>query len=157
MGEHIATANRLIQNLQNIDAHTALYLLINCLCPTKVLYSLRTSRFYSRTDLLRRYDDVICSKVSSIANTVVNATAHDQLTLPISLGGLGIRRTSELALPAFLAPVHSVFALASTSGTFNLDNYISDACVKWTNDTSLELPWHLHVLFRRHGINRSCN
>ncbi|GAV08350.1 hypothetical protein RvY_18060 [Ramazzottius varieornatus] len=38
-------------------------------------------------------------------------TVWRQSSLPVSRGGLGIRRVDELALPAFSASVHSAFDL----------------------------------------------
>ncbi len=43
----------------------------------------------------------------------MSAIPWRQVSLPVSLGGLGIRRTEELALSAYLASIHSVASLVS--------------------------------------------
>src|ERR1700678_2663233 len=51
--------------------------------------------------------------LSVITNCNMTDTTWMQATLPVGKGGLGIRRTEELALSAFLASVHSVSGLIS--------------------------------------------
>jgi type IV pilus biogenesis protein CpaD/CtpE len=46
--------------------------------------------------------------LANITNTEMTEKVWQQATLPVSKGGLGIRRTEELALSAFLASVYSV-------------------------------------------------
>ncbi|GAU96872.1 hypothetical protein RvY_08246 [Ramazzottius varieornatus] len=53
-------------------------------------------------------DEVVRSSLSEITNTGMSSGPWRQATMPVGLGGLGIRRTEEVALPAFLASLHSV-------------------------------------------------
>lgn len=111
--EKTETLRLLTSRLAELHAHQALYLLKNCLSAPKVMYILRSSPAWSRTDKLRELDDLIRRSLASITNTDVTDTAWRQATLPVSRGGLGIRRTEEISLPAFLASVYSVAGLIS--------------------------------------------
>lgn len=123
MESHVSRPLLLIKCTEELNSHIALYLLINCLGPTKVLYTLRTSRLYHRSDLLQTYDKIIASKASEIANVCINLTAPEQMSLPTALGGSGIGSIEELTLPAFLALAHSGRALLITPGTFDVVRY----------------------------------
>ena len=46
-------------------------------------------------------------------NITINETQWIQASLPISKGGLGIRKISDVCLPAFLSSLHSVRSLVS--------------------------------------------
>jgi hypothetical protein len=60
------------------------------------------------------FDDMLRVSLVNISNTDMSDAVWRQATLQVSRGGLGIRRTDELALPAFSASVQSVSALIST-------------------------------------------
>jgi hypothetical protein len=51
---------------------------------------------------------MIRTSLASVTNTDMTDSVWRQASLPVSKGGLGIRRTDELAIPAFLASVYSV-------------------------------------------------
>lgn len=103
MEVHIATATRLMRSTYLLNAHTALYLLMECLGPAKVLYTLKTSRLYQRTDMLQTFDKLMSGMLSDMAIIFIGDAACEQLSIPIALGGVGICRVEELTLPAFLA------------------------------------------------------
>ncbi|GAU92221.1 hypothetical protein RvY_04333 [Ramazzottius varieornatus] len=44
-------------------------------------------------------------------NQTIITSTWLQASLPVSIGGLGIRRTERITLPAFMASIHSVQAL----------------------------------------------
>jgi hypothetical protein len=102
--EHL---KRLVERLSVIDSHDALFLLKHCLALPKLLYTLRTAPcFYS--NILPLYDNILKEGIELITNTSLNNSNWCQAVLPVNFGGLGIRRASELALPAFLSSIHSV-------------------------------------------------
>ena len=61
--------------------------------------------------ILRDYDDSIRYSLQKILNIQLEVSAWNLCTLPINLGGLGIKLASEVALPAFLS---SSYASIST-------------------------------------------
>jgi hypothetical protein len=99
----ILMANR----LKEIDAHDALFLLRNCFSMPKLTYNLRTSPCFLKSEILNKYDSIIKESLQEILNVKLDEKAWDQSTLPIKLGGLGIKLASEVALPAYLSSVYS--------------------------------------------------
>ena len=57
-----------------------------------------------------------------ILNNKLSDRAGDQATLPVALGGLGIRKASSLALPAFLSSSHAT-AFASNALLTTISDY----------------------------------
>ena len=98
--------NRLTQ----LQAHDALCLLQNGLAIPKVLYILRTAPSF-RSTVLSSFDSVLCTLLETICNTHLSNQSWIQASLPIHLGGLGIRSVTMLAPSAFLA---------STAGTSHI-------------------------------------
>src|SRR5208337_5510036 len=61
-------------------------------------------------------------------------TVWSQASLPVCYGGLGIRRTEELALPAYLASVYFVLPLISgIHPALSQDDLTQDALLEWSN------------------------
>ncbi len=92
------------ERLHHISAHDALILLRNSFAIPKLLYTLRTAPCF-HSPALGSYDQELQSIVSNITNIHFSPDdpAWSQATLPIRLGGLGIRRAVQLAPSAFLA------------------------------------------------------
>jgi len=95
---------RLSSRLALINAHDALFLLKNCFSIPKLTYTLRSAPCYT-SQLLSEYDDVIRSTLQHIMNVALSDDVWSQATMPVANGGLGIRRASDIALPAFLSSV----------------------------------------------------
>ena len=56
--------------------------------------------------MLNKYDDLINKTLKSILNLDLVEDSWVQCSLPVSIGGLGIRKASDLAPPAFLGSAH---------------------------------------------------
>ena len=84
--------------------------------------------------------------MSSITNTSIDSSsaAWLQASLPISLGGLGIRSAVEVAPSAFLASAHSSSALVqsilSSSHSILSSPLISNALTLWSSDHDSHPP-----------------
>jgi len=59
----------------------------------------------------QKFDDLLKSALSCITNNTLSDSQWLQASLPIRFGGLGIRRVTSLALPAFLASAASTLLL----------------------------------------------
>lgn len=94
---------RFADNLKRIDAHTALFLLRNCLSIPKVLYYLRTAPCFLEPLLLNKYDNIINEALTTITNVSITDSGRKQAGLPGKLGGLGIPSALAIAPSAFLA------------------------------------------------------
>ena len=110
----IDDVRRLSSCLVALHAHDALFLLRNCLAIPKLLYILRTAPMWKIHEGLNTFDETVRQALQSVCNiNMVNST-WTQATLPTSKGGLGVRRASDLALPAFLASCYGTHDLVSS-------------------------------------------
>ncbi|XP_061717746.1 uncharacterized protein LOC133525501 [Cydia pomonella] len=99
--------------LFKINSHIALYILRLCLFSPKFLYILRCCPIWKFPRLTSCIDNTLKNSICKILNISLNPQTWSQATLPIKYGGLGIRSTGDLALPAFLSSVHSTVSLIS--------------------------------------------
>ena len=77
---------------------------------------------------LQRFDELLRSAVGRITNSALSDIQLLQASLPIKLGGLGVRRVTSLAIPAYLA---------SAASTRTLQDHILALCPS-ANDASVE-------------------
>ncbi|XP_055345959.1 uncharacterized protein LOC129593591 [Paramacrobiotus metropolitanus] len=101
-------------------------------------YVLRASPTWLCGDELDVFDSVTKSALEAITNVKIDGITWAQASLPVSSGGLGIRRVAELATPAYLASVHATSSLVSaiTTGTESYDL----ALQMWQAAAGAELP-----------------
>ena len=104
---------RMVDRLQHIDEHSALFLLRNCIWMPKLQYLLRAAPLYRQQELLKPLDKKLRTATSSITNVQFNNESWKQATLPTRYGGLGLRRTQDLALPSYTASLHHCSQLVS--------------------------------------------
>ena len=88
--------------LSQIGAQEALILLRGSFSSPKVLHLLRCSPSVSHS-ALPEFEKLLRLAVERITNSSLTDTQWLQASLPVKDGGLGVRRVSLLALPAFLA------------------------------------------------------
>ena len=94
---------RLSENLKQLNAHDALFLLKNCFSTAstpKLLYMLRCAACYKGA-VLSEYDGVIRDSFKIVLNVDLTDDIWKQATLPVPKGGLGVLLASDLALPTF--------------------------------------------------------
>ena len=102
---------RMVTRLNMIENHQAFVLLKNCFSLPKLQYILRASPAYRLVDELKSFDGVLIEALSTISNVQYENESLDQAVLPVRLGGLGIRLSNDIALPAFISSLHSVHSL----------------------------------------------
>ncbi|XP_063368267.1 uncharacterized protein LOC134656640 [Cydia amplana] len=100
-------SNRLLE----ISPHYAITILKFCLFVPKLTYAIRCSPIWKFGNIILPLDDLIKSTLESILNIQLSDHSWTQASLPIRHGGLGIRKISSVALPAFLSSVHSSASL----------------------------------------------
>ena len=108
--EHSDTLERVLEDLVDLQAQTALLLLRSCLGAAKMTYLLRTSPCWDHP-LLETMDHQTRTGLEKILNTELNDIQWLQASLPIRDGGLGTRRISMLATSAYLASAASTVSL----------------------------------------------
>ena len=91
------------ERLSLLCSHDALILLRHSFSLPKVLYILRTAPCFLSCHL-QSFDDVLRSILSLIVNVPLGSdSAWLQASLPVKAGGIGIRRSTQLAPSAYLA------------------------------------------------------
>ena len=130
--KHTNQMRRFKQNLAELQAHDAFYLLKNCLSMPKLLFSLRTSPCFAYTDALTSLDNSLRETISSILNVVCNEAEWAQAALPAKMGGLGIPSPSSIASAAFLSSYHSSSHLAAAfTGAVESPPHVQEALSHW--------------------------
>lgn len=123
-----------ICRLADLDSHYGFYLLKNCFSIPKFLYMLRCFPFYDCPQLLLQFDELQRESIENILNCSLPPNSYQQSFLPLSLGGLGLRRASDIALPAFIASRCSVSKMMSDMLRHDMVNSdLEDALQKWEN------------------------
>ena len=119
------------QRIGLLDAHWALFFLSRYVSAPRLSYAMRTSPLYSRAQQLQALDEVVRSTLCERVNVAVSGQAWKQAALPVRHGGLGIRSVSDLALPCFIASLHScrdlVMEILQPSGLFSGIEYDHEA------------------------------
>ena len=102
----IQNFNDISERLFKINIHSAITILRYCCFGPKLTYILRASHLWKHINLLDQIDKIIRHTLSSILNVSLDDKAWSQATLPIRMGGLGVRKISSISLPAFISSVH---------------------------------------------------
>jgi len=102
ISDHCAELTKAHSKLPLIAAHDALLLTKVSLGLPKIQHTLRASKCAGHP-MLAKVDDIMQSCISHITNCDLSANQWAQATLPVKLGGLGVRRASDIAPSAYLA------------------------------------------------------
>lgn len=102
-----------LSRLGLLNSHIAYTIIKYCLFVPKFTYILRSCPIWKHTDILENLDATLKISLEKILNLNLENYSWTQATLPIRSGGIGIRKISCIALPAFLSSVHSVSNLCS--------------------------------------------
>ena len=143
--EKTEALKRVSEKFVALSAHDALILLRNSFAIPKLQYLLRTAPCFQSESLVE-FDNALRSIMSEVTNTamVSNDRAWIQATLPVKMGGLGVRSAVEVAPSAYLASLHMSTALVHTILPVYLSspNPISsdDALSKWSNGHDFNPP-----------------
>jgi len=108
--ERCSDLARAVNRLQLIASQDALILLRTSFSAPRVLHLLRCSPSVRHT-ALEKFDKLLRIALCYLTNCDLSDTECLQVTLPVRDGGLGVRRVSMLALPAFLASAASTSLL----------------------------------------------
>ena len=107
-----ADLDRAIGRLSLLPAHDALTLLKYSFSAPKIIHTLRCTPCLGH-ETLHKFDDFLKTGLGNITNLSISDIQWVQASLPVNIGGLGIRRVASLALPAFLASAAVIHILQS--------------------------------------------
>src|SRR6218665_838689 len=96
--------------ITDLAKHEAIIILRYSVSATRLLHTLRCCSCADHPELTT-YDAELRSRLSMILNLPLTDEAWIQASLPIKIGGLGIRSVTLLALPAFLPSTASTDSL----------------------------------------------
>ena len=105
---------RLIDRTANIGSHAALFFLSRYAAVPRATYLLRAAPVYTADAPLRAIDDQMREAITRSCNVHLSDDSWTQASLPLRLGGLGTRRLTDVALPAYIASVEESRELVCT-------------------------------------------
>ena len=118
------------ERLKHVSSHSALFMLKNeCFLIPKLMYFLRTSEVYRRTDLLLTLDNTIITVLENIINIKIDVAVWQHASLPARSGGLCILPPTKLAVVSYLSSFLSVEDLAQQVYAFSQTDIITDALI----------------------------
>lgn len=94
------------KRLTLIDIHPALRILRCSLSSPRFQYLLRTSPTFLRMNQLAEIDNFYRHTLEAINNNKISDTSWTQASLPLHASGLGIRKLTDLAYPAYFSSVY---------------------------------------------------
>jgi hypothetical protein len=137
----IITVENLLNKAELLNRHVAYTLIKNCLFIPKFNFLLRTTPFWKFSNYVNSIDSSLKYCLERILNLRLTDLQWRQSTLPIRFGGLGIRRISDICLPAFLSSINGVKKLVSLllNSKLNIHHY-DEALAVWGVANENEIP-----------------
>lgn len=99
------TVKTICKRLTSMDVHPALRLLRCSLSSPRFQHLLRSSPTFTHMHQLAEIDNFYRLTLETITNNELSERSWTQASLPLAFAGLGIRRLSDLAHPAYFASV----------------------------------------------------
>lgn len=115
--------------LKKIDVHPALSLLRCCISSPKFIYLLRSCPSFLHPNNLSEIDEVFRSTLERICNIKMNSSMWNQASLPFANGGMGIRKISDLAVPAHFSSLYKSRKLSNNIlKNYGIDIFNDNVC-----------------------------
>lgn len=120
--EYVASKIDIIQTTLDLlpsldDPHSHLVLLKSCFSWPRITFLTRTVPSSLIKNQLRRFDYLVQSSLEVVLGAPLSPSQRQQVTLPISQGGIGLRSTVLHAAPAYIASVaHSMDLVHTITG-----------------------------------------
>jgi hypothetical protein len=93
------------------DSQAEFVLLRSCLSLPRLSYSLRTCAPQHIRESIQRFDDLQMQALSGIVGHPLDSRSWDQASLPVNLGGMGVKAATKHAAVSFVSSVHTSSAL----------------------------------------------
>ena len=136
----IQDMERILTKLSILPSHYALHALRNCYSAPKIIYLLRTTPCL-QDNVLNCLDSLIEKATSEFGNLNFTKSALDQASLPCRFGGLGIRKASDLAVPAFLSSMVAAEGLIKNLNPLaHRSSQFEEGLQSWRHTTLMEWP-----------------
>lgn len=115
--EDIATKKlNILRHLDRLHPQIAYFIIKNCLLIPKFTYFLRTSPLFLFPTFLEQADSLLKDSLQAILNIHLENHNWIQATLPIKLGGLGIRTiyVTDICLPSYISSAYGASSIHYT-------------------------------------------
>ena len=133
---------RMLLRLSDIDSHDSYYLLKNSLSIPKLLFFLRSAPLYE-SESLDDFDNILKRGLGNILNIDMDEKKWHQASLPVKLGGLGVRSVKNIAPSAFISSFYkskSIVVLISPTCTKDKPYHeAQEAELLWKNKTGITI------------------
>ena len=103
----------LCSRLSGLTAQEALIILRSSLFSPRLTYLLRCMDAADHAGILEEIDSFLRSQLCKTLNVALDDRAFAKASLPLRLGGLGVRSSSSLAQPCWVSSLHDSQDLAS--------------------------------------------
>lgn len=134
MTNKINDFSQLCQQLTKLPAHHAFTLLRHSLGCQKLISLFRSSPCFISTEI-NVLDNILRSTLKSVLNIQLPEQAWQQASLPIKLGGIGVRKPSDLVTSTYISSFKTVNELANLD-----DSYFKQALEIWSLQSSNRQP-----------------
>ena len=104
----------LINRTANIGSHVAFFFLSRYAAVPRATYMVRTAPVYAAGESLRAIDERLREATSRSCNVHLADDSWIQASLLLRFGGLGVRRLTNVVLPAYIASVEASHDLVCT-------------------------------------------
>jgi hypothetical protein len=112
LDKHVTRLRITSERLGSLQSHDALMIIKYSLSLPKLLHNLRSSCAVNHA-ALSEFDELLRESLRKILNVTLDDEQWIQATLPVNMGGLGIRRAHQVAPSAFLASISGAALLMS--------------------------------------------
>ena len=113
---------KIVNNMEFLNKHTAFFLLKHSFAIQRLTYLLRCSPCWNASNSLLEFDSTLKVSLQTVLNCDLENKSWLQTTLPVRLGGLGIRNSSTLCFSAFLGSYHDVSNMVQLIIPYNIYN-----------------------------------
>lgn len=132
----------MFSKLEQLPSHISYTLLKHCFTFPKFIYVLRCCPTWHQSSILEDLDNNFRHALEKISNNIVDPVTWQQASLPIDMGGLGIRSLSSLSLPCFMssfAYTKPLVKLILSTSSDIYDNFFNEGLEIWKLSTGLSL------------------
>ena len=142
LSSRVSDLKRGAVRLKSLASHDALTILRYSLSVPRLMHTLRSSPSFGHP-LLSEFDKTLKECLCSVVNTALTDIQWTQASLPVRIGGLGIRLASQLAPSAFLASAmgtrqlqDAILLQCSTAADLSVDKALSF----WSTGHNIDAP-----------------
>lgn len=136
LNSKLEVLQRFSNNLKELNSHCGYFLLKHSFGIPRVTYLLRCAPCWKEPELLAQYDSCIRNTLETICNCKLDEISWRQSSLPVGVGGLGVRDISTLCYSAFLGSLSSVTELLNSVLPHHMseppDKFFEEALLKWS-------------------------